>query len=178
MAQSIRNIIAEINKNLAGVFPGGIVYGVAESVTREGKTQPVSNERAVGFDDDYSVQIYHKLGEIGVSYKAGFGEYTNTINTFSVSMIVFNNERKSKLKADEIAMIIQSQLAKNITSTRILPQRIILNSAAIFSTEYKGFQYPLDEYLSLMQFNYLVEITFKSGCFDLCPEDFKQCKTL
>lgn len=177
MAQSIRNIINDLNSALNAVFKGARFYGAAVSVEREGKVQPVVNELPVGFDDVYAMQVYHKINGATITYKPGFGDQSQTINTFSLSLFVFNNEKRTGLKSDEIAMIIQSVFAsKNILSVRILPTAIILNSALIYATEYRGSDYRLSEYQSLIQMNYNVEITFKSGCFDLCPEDFSQCK--
>ncbi len=177
MAQSIRNIVTLLNQALEATFKGGRYYGVAISVEREGKTQPSVNEKSVSFDDDFALTFYHKINGVSISYQKGYGDQNKTINTFSLSAYVFNNEKRSGLKTDEIAMIIQSVFAnQNILSVRILPSSVILNTRQIFETEYRGVQYSLSEYMSLLQFNYAVEITFKSGCFDLCPEDFSQCK--
>lgn len=177
MAQSIRNIVTSINASLNTVFKGIKTYGITYSVEREGKTQPVSNEVAVTFDDSYAMQVYHKVNGASITYKPGMGRQDNTVDTFQMSAYIFNNERITKLKPDEIAMIFQSVLSlTNIISVRVLPVNIILNSQAIFNTEYRGSTYPLDENNSLLQINYNVEVTFKSGCFDLCPEDFSPCK--
>lgn len=177
MAQSIRNIISLINTSLQGVFKGSSLYGVATIIEREGKAQPVVDERPVGFDDSYALQIYHRLNGATITYLPGYGNSTKTVDTFSVSAVVFNNEKITKLKTDEIAMIIQSVLSSiTITSVRMLPTAIILNSQQIFGTEYRGVPYSLNEFQSLMQINYLVEVTFAGQCFDLCPEDFQKCK--
>jgi hypothetical protein len=123
------------------------------------------------------MQVYHKINGATITYKPGFGDQLKTVNTFSLSLFVFNNEKRTGLKSDEIAMIIQSVFAaQNILSARILPTAIILNTPLIYATEYRGSDYRLSEYQSLMQMNYSVEVTFKIGCFDLCPEDFSQCK--
>jgi len=177
MAQSIRNIVSEINASLNNVFKGSTLYGIATPAEREGKVQPVVDERPVSFDDSYALQIYHKVTGVNISYRPGFGDEQKTIDTFSMSAIVFNNEKRTGLKSDEIAMIMQSILSvMNILSVRILPNNVVLNTKQIFDTEYRGNGYPLSEYHSLMQLNYSVEVTFKSGCFDLCPEDFSQSK--
>lgn len=179
MAQSIRNTIAAINTSLTGVFKGTVFKGVATLVERDGKAQPVVNEISVAFDDSYAMVGYHRLGDIGIARRSGFGDKEDTVNTFNVSLVIFNNEKITKLATDEVAMIIQSVLAlQNISSVRILPARVILNTQSIFATEYRGHDFPLSEYFTLLQINYTVEVTFKSGCFDLCPEDFSQCKTL
>lgn len=179
MAQSIRNIITDLNAALLASFNNAVFYGVATTVEREGISKPVVGERNVGFDDSYGIIGYHKLSEIAIKNTPGFGRAEHTINAFAVSLIGFNNERKTALKSDEIAMIMQSVLSlQNITDVRILPTRVILNSAGIWQTEYRGTDYALPEYASLFQLNYTVEVTFKSGCFDLCPEDFSQCKNI
>lgn len=178
MALSIRDIVCRINERLEPIFSQAKFYGVATSVEREGKTQPVVNEHSVAFDNSYSMQMYHKINGITkIEYRAGEGRTQNTINTFSMSGYVFNNEKSSNLKADEIAMILQALISNiNISSARILPASVILNTPQIFATEYRGVEYALSEKFTLMQFNYNIEITFKSGCFDLCPEDFSSCK--
>ena len=177
MAQSIRNIVTLINNAVEGIFTAGKLYGVATLVEREGRTQPVVDEQTVAFDDSYPFQMYHRVEGASITYRPGFGNTQTTVNTFQVSAIVFNNEQQTKVKTDEVAMIIQSLLlALNITSVKILPTRFILNSQQIFAIEYKGTPYALNEYQALMQMNYTVEISFKGNCFDLCPEDFSKCK--
>lgn len=177
MAQSIRNIISLVNQSLEGIFKGSKLYGVANLVERQGKVMPVVDELPVSFDDSYALQIYHRISGVNISYLPGYGNQQTTIDTFACAAIVFNNEKITKVKTDEIAMIIQSVLAVlNITSVRIQPVSIILNSQAVFNTEYNGVKYSLNEYQSLMQINYLVEVTFKGNCFTVCPEDFSKCK--
>lgn len=177
MAQSIRNTISSINASLDTVFNNAVFYGVAQTIETQTGSKPVVSEKNVGFDDSYGMIAYHKLGNIGIKNTPGFGRSQHTINNFSVSLVVFNNEKKTARKPDEIAMIMQSVLSlQNITDVRVLPVSVILNTQAIWQTEYRGQPYKLPEYASLFQLNYTVEVTFKSGCFDLCPEDFSQCK--
>lgn len=177
MAQSVRNIVTDINNTLAGIFRGGIFYGVATLVEREGKSQPVVDEKSVTFDNSYPMQMYHKIVGVNITYTPGYGDNDNTTNTFAMSAVVFNDEKQTRLKQDELAMIMQSALSKlNITPAVTLTS-IILNSQQVWATEYRGTVYGLNEYQSLMQINYSIAVTFQSGCFDLCPEDFLNCKT-
>lgn len=177
MALSVRNIITQINQSLEGIFKGGKLYGMATLVEREGKGQPAVDGVSVGYDDSYALQMYHRVLGANITYKSGYGNSRTTINTYQVSAVVFNNEQITKIKTDEIASIMQSVLSVlNITSVRILPTSIVLNSQQIFATEYKGVPYALNEFQSLMQMNYQVELTFQGNCFDLCPEDFSKCK--
>jgi hypothetical protein len=178
MANGIRNIISQVNQAIEGIFKGSKLYGMATLVERNGQSQPSVNEQPVSYDDSYALQMYHRVQGATITYRPGYGDTQTTVNTFQVSAVVFNNEQITKIKTDEIAMIMQSILSTlNITSVRILPTAIILNSQQVFATEYRGVPYALDEYKSLMQINYQVEMTFKGTCFDLCPEDYNQCTT-
>lgn len=176
MAQSIRKSICTINDALATVFKGAKYYGLAKLVGTDGKYRPVVDDKDVTFDDDFAVKVYHKVNGVRVSYGGGYGRSQDITNTFAMSAIVFNNEKITKLGSDEIATIIQSFISNINTIEVILPTDVVLNSEQIFSTEYRGNTYALPQDMSLMQFNYTVAITFKSGCFDLCPEDFSHCK--
>lgn len=176
MANGIRNIITQVNGVLEGIFKGSKLYGMAVLVEREGKSQPVVDEQPVGFDDVYAMQMYHRVQGASISYRPGFKRANNAVNTYQVAAVVFNNEKITKIKTDAIAIIIQSVLSNlNITNVQILPTGFILNSQQVFATEYRGTLYALDEYKSLMQLNYTVEIVYNGLCFDLCPEDFKPC---
>lgn len=178
MALSIRNIITTINGSLQGIFKGSKLYGMAVLVEREGRSQPSVNEQAVTFDDSYGMQMYHRVQGATITYVPGYGDTQNTVNTYQAFAVVFNNEKITKLKQDELAMIMQSALAAlNITSVRVLPTGFILNSQQVFATEYRGTPYSMDEYKSLMQINYTVEVSYRGICFNLCPEDFVPCET-
>ena len=177
MAQSINDIVCKINESFENTFKGIKTYGVSILIDREGKTQPIVNEMPVAIDDSYAMQIYHRINSINIVNKDGFGDKTNTINTFVMSLFLFNNQKLTKLRADEIVMILQSVLTNiNIYSVRILPTSANLTSSAIYASEYRGSNFRMSEFYNLIQFNYNIEITFKSGCFDLCPEDFSQYK--
>lgn len=175
MAQSIHNTVCLINNSLENSFKGAKFYGIATPVGKEGKYQPIVKERSVSFDDSYAMQVYHKVNGLTISYKKGFGRETDTVNTFAMSAIVFNNEKKTKLRSDELAIIIQSLISNITTAESITPTNIILNSEAIFSAEYRGHIYALPEYMSLIQFNYTIALTYKGRCFEICPEDFSHC---
>lgn len=178
MALSIRNTITQINAALEGVFKGSKLYGMATLVEREGRSQPSVGEVSVSYDDSYALQLYHRVQGATITYVPGYGDTQNTINAFQAFAVVFNNEKITKIKTDKIAMIIQAVLSTlNISSVRVLPTGFILNSQQVFTQEYRGTPYTLDEYKSLMQLNYTVEITFKGICFNICPEDFVPCAT-
>lgn len=179
MAQSIRDIVCQINASLETVFKGAKFYGVATSVDREGKLRPVVNDQYVGFDNSFAFQMYHKINQVTTQRirNTGFGRIEDRVNVFQMSAFVFNNEPRTKLKTDHIALMLDSILATiNIISVRILPVNFILNTQAIYSTEYRGAEFSLSEHHSLLQMNYNIEMTLKSGCFEVCPEDFLSSK--
>ncbi len=177
MAQSISKVVCAINDALALVFNGAKFYGIAKPLGTDGKYKPSDGELPISFDDDYAMKVYHKVNGGRISYLNGYGRNQDATNTFAMSAIVFNNQAKTKLRDDEIAMIIQSLISNINTLETIIPTDFILNSEVVFSVEYRGHAYALPQNMSLMQFNYTVAIIFKGGCFDLCPEDFSQCKT-
>lgn len=168
---SIAKIICDINSLLSGSIPGGKLYGIASTTEREGKSLPISKEKTVSFDDSYGWQLYHKVNDIKITYSGGYGDKKNIGNLFSCSMFLFNNEKRTGLATHEIALILQSVL-QTYTSYTVQPTLVILNSRAVFDSEYRGQTYPLNEYQSLMQVNYTVDIRYKSDCLNFCPEDF------
>lgn len=175
MAQSVRNIVQDLNNVLQGVIKGAVFYGVATLVERQGKGKPVVDEKDVTFDNSYPMQTYHRINGVNITYTPGYGDNDNTTNTFSMQAVVFNDEKQTRLKQDEVAMILQSVLSKLNILADLTVTSIILNSQQVWATEYRGTTYGLNEYQSLMQINYTIAVTFKSGCFDLCPEDFSKC---
>lgn len=182
--RSIRDIVQNINDALCGVFKGAQVYGIARTAIREDGLIPVIQEKYIGIDDNFALQVYHKINGITISTRPGSGvgrDPGHNVNTFQMSMIVYSSEKRTKLAADQIALIIQSVVPKIISSDFFLSIRtqltsVILNSQQVYAQEYKSDTFRLDEYQSLTQINYTVEIAFKTGCFDICPEDLEQCK--
>jgi len=180
---SIRDIVTQINTKLSTVFTVGFKpYGIAKTVTRGAETLPSIDETYIGIDDINALQVYHKLNTINLTQKtnSGYGDdiYYN-INTYRLSMIAFNNKKRTKLNDDELALIIQSAFPKIITSDYLSVRNtmtgVILNSQSIYAQEYKSERYRLDENQSLFQIEYNTEIIFKTDCLVLCPEDLT-CK--
>lgn len=174
----IRDIVKEINCKLEKVFAGGfIAYGVAQNLPRGEDLLPTINEKYVGLDDIHAMSLYHKINSIGITQRAGtYGDDEGfNVNTYQMSMIVFNNQKRTNMNADELALLIQTAFPKRINSeVKNLMTGVILNSQTVYGQEYKSNTYRLGELQSLFQINYQTEVLFRTDCLDLCPEDFKQ----
>lgn len=185
----LNKFIEEVNKPLEKIISGIKVYGLAESIARKTGTVTevfpgvIDNDgeiKYVGIDDLNSVIIYHKANALGVrnsTQNRGFGDDLNAlINAYSLSMIVYMDRKKTKLSADQLFLYIQSNIPSEIKMSpykQILIQisTVILNSQAVFDSEYKGSENPLPANHSLMQINYTIESTLQKRCFEKCPED-------
>lgn len=183
--RSIRDIVKEINCQLEKVFPVGfIAYGVARTVIREDGYLPMVDDKYVGIDDNYALQLYHKINGITINKTRGTGWGNSpgyAVNTYQMSMVVFDNELKTKLASDEVVTLFQAAIPHTIStdffkSIRISLSSVVLNSQAVYAEEYKSDTYRLSESQSLSKINYNVEIVFKTDCFEICPEDLQKCK--
>lgn len=171
MKLTVRDIICRINNELMGVFTTSKFYGLAELTERDGLTYPIYDGKMVGYDDGFKVSGYHRMTGYSVLRKAGYGENNTTTNTFNMMLVV--NSFLKDLKIDEVAMIIQAILEKiKSKDVRVIPVSGVLTTKDVFLAEYRGHEYVVKDNQSLMRLNYNIEVTYKSGCFDLCPEDF------
>lgn len=184
--RSIRDIVQEINKVIEVTFRDAKTYGIARTAVRGEELLPTIDEQYIGIDDTYALQVYHKLSQITMGTRngrAGYGDNTaDPLNTYSMVMVVMSDEQRTKLMADQIALVIQSAIYNISYSTDFFRsvdvsiRSVILNSEQVYQQEYRSDSYRLSEKQSLMQINYSVEITWKPGCFAVCPEDFINCK--
>jgi hypothetical protein len=185
----LSKFIEAINKPLENLVSGIKVFGIAEPISRTTGTVTeiipgiVGNDgeiKYVGVDDLNSVIIYHKASALGVkpsTVRKGYGdEPNNIVNAYAMSMIVYIDRSKVKMKPDEFFLFIQANFPFQIEETPyslILTQinTVILNSQAVYDSEYKGAENRLPANHSLMQINYTIESTFRQNCFEKCPED-------
>lgn len=185
----LNKFIQEINKPLEKLLSGIKVFGIAEAISRtRGETVEVfpgvvGNDgeiKEVTPDDVESVLIYHKANALATALSTlvrGVGDQPNAfVNAYAMSMIVYVDRKKTKLRPDELFLYIQANLPfqikqepYNIILTRI--NTVILNSQQVYDSEYKGVQNRLPANQSLMQINYTIESTFHQNCFEKCPED-------
>lgn len=176
----LSKIIEVINKSLETI-KGIKIYGIAEPVTKGDAIVPliVGNDGEMIFpgpDDIEKAIIYHKHNAIGtkLSTKKGTGDNPNEfVNAYSMSMIVYVDRQKLKLRPDEFFLFIQANIPYQISMspyTQILTQinTVILNSQQVYDSEFKGVENKLPSNHSLLQINYTIESMFKQQCFEKC----------
>lgn len=186
---SLKKIIDQINETiLPDCIEDSKVYGLAQSVVRTrndeeensiellpGIVEHAGDIRYVGLDDEYKLQIYHKLISITAGKKAGRGSTDDLYNIYNCCMIVFNDRNKTRLRADEVFLIIQSNFPDVIAlapyrTISAMIKNVILDDQGVFESEYKGTEFDLPAHQNLFQINYTIESTFSKACFDTCPE--------
>lgn len=179
----LNSFISAINEKLSSLIPGIKVYGITQSVQRGSETIPATVNkdgecRYVGLDDTYPAIIYHKNTAITTvrSARQGRGdEYSDLINTYSLSMIVYLDHKRSCLLPDEMFLFLQANFPDAIKEDpfsliRVNITSVILNSAQVLKTEYEGIELKIPPEKSLFQVNYNIETTFRKKCFEKCPE--------
>lgn len=185
----LREFINKINQEFEKMVPGIKTFGLAQSVVRTvgseeellpgvvGKDGEVTY---VGIDDVDPVRIYHRVAGLNttrVTNRQGFGDALgDLVNTYQMAMIVFVNNKATKLYPEELFLYLQSNIPDGLKiepykTVFIRTTNVILNSQVVFRAEYAGTAFRLPEQLSLFQINYVIESTFKKECFAKCPED-------
>lgn len=176
---SLHDIVDKINDSLS--LPGDAdVFCIAQTVTRKNDKLPGVLKKPteieyVGIDDKKAIRLYHKLNSLTVRTDArkGYGSSAGPItNVYSISAVVFNNRKKTKLYADELSSLIQSQFPDTVKvvpyqSINIFFNSVILNDLQVWQQEYSE-DYKLAPEHNLFQINYTVEATFTKGCFNTC----------
>lgn len=185
----LRSLIEKINAAFQGVIPGIKTFGLAQSIVR--KTREEEEEKLpgvvdlngeveyVGIDDVDPIRLYHRVSGIstGRSTRQGVGDSLSDImNTYQMSMIVFVNNKRTKLFPEEVFLFLQSNIPDAVKSDPyklifIRTTNVILNSQLVFLAEYSGSKFSLPPEMSLFQINYLIESTFKKDCFAKCPDN-------
>lgn len=171
---SIADIVNEINCLLPGVK-----YGIARTLVRENDLLPVINGKYVGIDGVNEFQLYHKVNGISFSRatNSGYGNDQYETEVYAMSIIVF-----SRHDPENMALMIRSKVPQKMrfdatVRVNINPVRALLNSQQVCQQEYgTGGEFKLSEGQYLFQFDYNVEVVYKKGCFDSCPQDFLKCK--
>lgn len=184
----LREFIKKINQEFEKLVPGIQTFGLAQAIVRKvgdeedmlpgvvGKDGEISY---VGIDDVDKVRIYHRVAGLTTTRKTaqGYGEdLSDIINTYQMAMIVFLNNKATKLYPEELFLYLQSNIPDGLKvepykTVFIRTTNVILNSQVVFRAEYAGTAFKLPEHMSLLQINYVIESTFKKGCFAKCPED-------
>lgn len=177
---SVHDIVDKLNESLE-LPSGSDIYGIGQTAVRGKDRLPgVVNRKNgeiiyVGIDDKKPIRLYHKIDRILVRTdpKKGFGNSLGPItNIYSISLIVFNNRKRTKMFADELSSLIQSQFPDSVSlepyqSINIFFNSVILNDLQVWQQEYSE-DYRLPPEHNLFRIDYTVEATFLKGCFITC----------
>ena len=182
---SLEKFIPAVNSHLQKLFDSftsAKLHGLAKTIIKKqgsvSEMLPVldGTETDVGIDDTYPLIAYHKANGINSQILSnGVGDSIGDVrNTYSISIIVFLDSDKTKLRPDELALFIQANMPEKIKiekykSVYVRIQNIILNSIQVYAGEYGNTDYPLSINQNLFSVNYQIESTFKKDCFDKCP---------
>lgn len=186
---SVTKFIEAVNQQilpLVNSFTGGKIYGLAQSMTREAGgvkellpalVDKEGEGKYVGVDDNSPVIIYHKSNSVTAAEKqnSGVGDLRAwQVYTYSNTMIVFLDRKKTNLLPDEFILFLQANIAdglkvQNYKTVIMRFQNIILNTQQVFASEYQNTQYKVNPGMSLFAINYQIESTFDTRCFDKCP---------
>lgn len=173
-------VVEYINSRVKEFLTNAKLYGIARTASRDGSIMPVTNEgdwiKYAGVDDIYPAIIYHKHLSITTTDapRSGFGDnISDLVNTNQMGMVVFLDEKKTGLKADEIYTLIQAQVTgilkfDGYKSVRIGVSSAILNDAQVWAQEY-GINAPLQLKASqrLIQLGYSIVVTLNKNCITI-----------
>lgn len=149
---AVNETICEINDSLCKIFAGSKWYGVVELVSREGVVQPSDGH----YDDSLKISGYHRIIQVHIVEK-GF----SNMASWDCVMVINNNTGIDSQKLVEVLISVFGNF-RTVTLARI-----ILNSAQIHDSEYRGTPYQGE---SLTQVNYKIQTAVRKNCCVL-PED-------
>ncbi len=136
---------------------------------------PFIDDKYIGIDDTYEAQIYHKQLTVNSTTVRGsaYGDSeANLQNTYGMALIVFFNEKKCGIKADELYTYIQSIITgvlktEGYKSLRINVLNAILNDGQVWTQEYGQTPFRLAGPQRLIQINYNIVAVFETNCITI-----------
>jgi hypothetical protein len=174
----LHSIIDFINTQFSDLVTGSKVYGIAKTALKDEKLLPylVEEGKYVGVDDTYPMMVYHKeqsLSSANVA-RSGYGDNLSDLsNTYGMSLIVFFDEKKTGVKADELYTLIQARITgilklEGYKSIRVGVSNAILNDGQVWRQEYGDAPFKLFASQRLIQIGYSVVMTLDKNCFPKC----------
>lgn len=166
----MKQSIQWINQKICEVMPGIKTYGIARPALRDGNVLPVVGDIYVGVDDVNKAQLYHKQISIASQLvpRSGYGDVVNVIdNTYTMAMVIYFNEDKCGLTAEELYVNLQVILS-DYPDADITITSAILNDAQVWASEYGGretFRLPINQ--RLIQIGYTVVATVDKRCIKI-----------
>lgn len=178
-------------------FENGNYLGLANEVTREGKTFPCimnkdyeASDIAL-VDDTYPIVIYHKilskrydLNNIA-GQRSEFGSRNKYVKeTATVKMVVYGKFSALKVTKEQLEAIVTSNFPDNmdaanndlLTSLNLDNVTYSMQSANfisknVWSEEYAGNDFRLAPEDIFFSITYQIQSTWRKGCFKLCDCD-------
>lgn len=171
-------------------FSGGAVFGLAKSTIirdKDGASRKFpyivnanGEPESVSIDDTFPIMIYHRRASdssISAS-RASFGDDVQLTVQQPMSMIVFGKGNALRLSDEQmetfITLAMPSEISKSaLIGTQIdklttIPTGTRMDSISVFSEEYQGIEYPLDQMDFLIKINYSIITTLRRECISIC----------
>ena len=173
-------LIKWINKQLCALLPGAKIYGIAKPAKRGNEILPVTiqNEKEfyVGIDGKEPLQLYHK--EISTTStqetRNTYGDAVyDDVTTHQMSMIIFFDEKRMGIDADELYIKIQRTISgllkiPGTKSVYISVTSIIMDDARVYQQEYQSDTFRLSVCQRLIQVNYNIRVAIDKRCLEEC----------
>lgn len=176
----ISSVLSNLNENLARI--GGNFMGLAQTVYRKDKIMPgIVNElgeiKYAGIDDIVKLTAYHRINSAQTTQlKNGKGDAEGDLqSTFQMSLFVYWDIRRLKLMQDELLLLLYANFLTEIKGFKDIKRLTIsigqanFSSQDIFAVEFRGGEFKIPEYLSVMKLDYSIQIIVNPDCLPACP---------
>lgn len=182
----IDTIIDLINNGFDGLNESEIILGLAQRVYRQtsdgveympGIVKSDGEIVYAGIDDINSLLIYHKINSSNLSFtpKGGYGDTRESEDSLQCNCIAAWDSRKINLHHADMLLLLRSRVPQeikgieNIKRIIIVPSSALLNTKAIFESEYAFDEnYLLPNYINFVQLNYTIVIRYDQQCINKC----------
>lgn len=147
-------------------------------------TEPVladdfDDNKYVGIDDRFSLQVYHK--NTGVVHQKDAKQHGDTnnrmISTYQMQMIIAARRKEIRLTPEELEMLFIKGIDSKIPNSEISPLKISRIAVTPVGTDFNAQQIWRDEYSReyelnpnqiLFRLRYTVEMAYNKSCINLC----------
>lgn len=171
----VSDIVDFINGKVSEMVLGVKLYGIAKTAAKDDHIMPYIDEKYIGIDDTYPSMLYHKQLSVASTTvpRTGYGNGDlNLQNTHQMAMVIYINEKKTGIIADQLYTFIQSAVtgvlkAESYKSIRVSVSSAILNDAQVWAQEYGQSPYKLSGPQRLIQINYSIVMVFDQNCITL-----------
>lgn len=182
----VNGLVQNINNGFIGIIQAEKYYDIAQTVVRvrgserealPGVVAPNGEIEYVGFDDAFSMIVYHKLNALTITrITNGRGDNIGDVQYgYQLSMYAYWDRKKLQMMPDELLMLLQARfpnkvlLHADIKSISLRISGMNPNTAQLIAQEYQNPAFTIEANKSFMQINYLADIIFNPACLPTCP---------